>query len=829
MLDKLYREPFAYPEYKKNYERDKEFLQKHISVEIWPDFESRSFRAIEKIMLNTKFSNINKISLDAIELKFSNIISTHRIKNYEYDGKTLNIYFEDEIPEGDDVEITLEYSSTPRKGLYFIPADKEKERNHPQVWSQGEDEDSRYWIPSYDFPNQRSSSEITAHVPKGFYALSNGILLERKELQNETVFHWKEDFPHPVYLISFVSGVFDILEDEVDDVKLIYLVPEGMGKYINRTFINTPDMIRFYSRITGFKYPYKKYAQVVVYDFVVGGMENINSTTLTEYTLHELNTHNEIMSEPLIAHELAHQWFGDYITCSSWAHIWLNEGFATYMENVYQDHFLGHDAFLYYMYQDELSYKEEDSSKYRRPIVTNLYESPSEIFDRHSYEKASRVIHMLRYEMGDEKFWSFIKFYLETYGGRSIDTYDFMKLLKEFTGRSFERFFDQWVFHGGHPQLKVDMKRDDKNIRIKIEQTQDDDNTVKCFSFPLEIAIYTDNERIIKNVRIENRFEEFSFDHDGILGISIDPENHILKDMEFTKPPEMVRYIIKNGRTVIERIEAIKDAVKLGGREMVDILKDTAMNDSFYGVRIEAIRAISKIGTEYSLNALNEIYNRSIGNRNVNSKVRNAIIDSLGKYYKNREALEMLKRALKTEDRPYIISTSLKSIGETGMDESYDILREYREYETMNEIVRTGLLYGLSYFRNENAIKMETEFTEKKYIMRLRAIAAMSIGKSGYMNKDVLPILFRLLRDENLFVRSGAIDGLYSCGLQDAIPEIEYAYMIELDGRLKRKMRETMDALKKGRMFTDEIENLKREVDDIRKKYYELLEKIDKK
>ncbi|MGC8609821.1 MAG: M1 family aminopeptidase [Thermoplasmata archaeon] len=829
MFEKSYRESFAFPDYRKNYERDKEFLQKHINIEIWPNLEKKSFDAKEKIILNAKYSDLDKILLDASEIKIKDIKSDHRIKSYEYDGKNILIYFEEKIKKNDDIEIYIEYYSTPRKGLYFIDSDETKGRKYPMIWSQGEDEDNRYWIPSYDFPNQRSSSEIIAHVPKGFYALSNGDLVEKRELENETVYHWRENFPHPVYLISLVIGVFDIMEDEIDGIKLIYLVPKGLGRYMLRTFVNTPDMIRFYDRILGFKYPYSKYAQVIVYDFVVGGMENINATTLTEYTLHDLNMHNEYMSEPLIAHELAHQWFGDYVTCSSWAHIWLNEGFATYMENVYQEHFSGHDSFLYSMYQDEIAYKNEDSERYRRPIVYNVYNSPAEVFDRHAYEKASRVIHMLRYEMGDKEFWGFIKYYLETYGGKSVDTYDFMKLLKEYTGKSFEQFFDQWLFHGGHPKLKIEIKREDKKSKLKIEQIQEDENTVKIFSFPLEIAIYTENGRIIKKIKVDNKFEELELESGNILGISIDPENYILKDIEFSRPPEMIKYLLKNGYTIIERIDAINEAIKMGGKEIIDILKYVALNDNFYGVRIEAINALSKIGTEYSLNALEEIYNKSIGNTNINSKIRVAIAEALGKYYKNEKSLDMLNKILEKEKRPYIISSVLKSIGELRLEKSKDILKKYIDAESTNEIIRNGLLQGLSYFRDDEAINIEMKFTDKKYIMKLRATAAISIGKSGYMKSDVLPILYALLRDENLFVRNGAVEGLLNCGLSDAIPELEYAYLIELDGRLKRRIREAIETIRKGRMFTEEIDNLKRELDDLKRKYYELIEKIDRK
>jgi len=817
---------FPFPDYKKRYERDRKFKQLHIKAEIFPDFDKRGFSANEDIFLETIYSELVEIELDAKEISIEKIIVNQNEVKFAYDGEKIKIKFNEKIKKGESLKISIIYSSKPRRGIFFVAPDKFYPDKPYQLWTQGEDEDTRYWLPSYDYPNERTTTELIVHVPKGFYVVSNGKLLSVVENDNGSIFHYLEEFPHAIYLTSIAAGKFFVYEDEIDGKKLQYVVPVEMKDLLQRSFVNTPDMIRYFSRTFNFRYPYSKYSQVVVNDFIFGGMENINATTLTEYTLHDDKAHNDYTSEGLVAHELSHQWFGDFITCRDWSHAWLNEGFATYMTAVYIDQYLGHDDFLYQLYQDEIAYKKEDTSSYRRPIVTNMYMDPGELFDRHLYEKASRVLHMLRDELGDREFWTFINSYLNTFGGKSIDTYDLIKVLKELTGKSWEQFFDQWIFHAGHPEFKVSYKYENGKVILKFEQTQKGSETPEAFSVFMNIAFYAKDERILKKIQIKDKIEQFTFEMDEPDAISIDPENTILKEIEFERTKKMLMKQLVLGKEIMEKIDAIRSLKKQSGNDVVEALKDEVLKDNFYGVKVEAMAALEEIGTRSALDAMLTIGEKIVGNRDVDSRVRTAYADSLGRFFKEDDAIKMLEKVLEKEDKYMPVSKALDSIGQIRHDKSYDLLLSAKNKKSWSEAIRRGMLTGLANLNDKRGLDIAYEFSKLGYDQRLRAIAIYAIGKIGEHDKNVLPILYKALKDEYYQVRSSAVNAIKNVGEPEAIGELENAYGQEIDAHIKRSIRDAISSLQKGLKESEELRNLREDVEDLKRKYKELSEKI---
>src|SRR5208283_332536 len=205
-------------------------------------------------------------------------------------------------------------------------------------------------------------------------------------------------------------------------------------------FGRTPDMVSHFSAITGVPYPWSRYSQVVVSDFIFGGMENTTATTMYEHILYDERASIDVTSDDLIAHELAHQWFGDYVTCRDWPEAWLNEGFATFMELVFREKHLGRDEYFYGLKADLDAYLGEAHGRYRRPIVCREYEAPLDLFDRHLYEKGGVVLHLLRTELGDSLFWAGIKLYLTRHAHGIVETSDLMRALEDASGRGLGRF-----------------------------------------------------------------------------------------------------------------------------------------------------------------------------------------------------------------------------------------------------------------------------------------------------------------------------------------------------------------------------------------------------
>ena len=288
------------------------------------------------------------MEFDAVDLAITAVQVARKPAEFSYDGTTLRVDLGADRRRGQDLAVAISYSARPRIGMYFIAPDAGYPQKPLQVWTQCQDEDTRYWLPCFDHPSEKQTSEIIATVPGSWYVLSNGRLLEEKANRDGTKrFHWHQDRPHSTYLFTLAAGELARINDSTPDLTIDYFVEEKDLDDARRTFANTPAMIALFERLFDAKYPWSKYSQVVVRDFVFGGMENTSATTMTENILFDRKAARDFTSDPLISHELAHQWFGDLMTCRDWSHGWLNESFATYLEMLWDEHHLGIDPVSY--------------------------------------------------------------------------------------------------------------------------------------------------------------------------------------------------------------------------------------------------------------------------------------------------------------------------------------------------------------------------------------------------------------------------------------------------------------------------------------------------
>jgi aminopeptidase N len=327
------------------------------------------------------------------------------------------------------------------------------------VWTQNEPEYAQYWFPCIDSPTDRLISETLVTVPDGFVVLSNGALQgKQKNADGTLTWHWAQKRSHVAYLISVVAGDFEALEQKWGDIPIVSYVPRGRLADAPRSFEKTPEMMRLFSEKIGYRYPWEKYAQICVDEYMWGGMEHTSATTLNLGTLHDERAHLDVSSDNLVSHELAHQWWGDLLTCKDWGELWLNESFATYFATLWTEHDLGNDEAAWERHEEAESYLDEDK-RYRRPIVSYRYDNPNAMFDNHSYPKGGRVLHMLRFELGDERFWRSLNRYCTVNQYRTVETADLRTAVEESTGQGMTWFFDQWLYHGGHPEFEVAWRR----------------------------------------------------------------------------------------------------------------------------------------------------------------------------------------------------------------------------------------------------------------------------------------------------------------------------------------------------------------------------------
>lgn len=486
---------FVYPDYRIQFPRHYGYALRHLRAQVRIKANEKAIEGLAEYNVDVPLGR-GYIELDAAEMRIVSVKVDGQDARFEYDGRTLRVYLN---PGSHMVQVS--YETKPRKGLYFVLPDEHYRDRVPMVWTQGESEDNHYWIPIPDYPNIKFTSELLIIVPKTWTAVSNGVLVETRDLGNEVLWHWRLDKPHSAYLVALAAGEFEVVREDCDGVIIEHYVPRGYGDRARFSFYRTCDMIKFYSEYTGVKYPWPNYKHVAVSEFIYGGMENTTVTIVTDTTLHDEHAHcpgsrfpcpgmEDFTSDGLVAHELAHQWFGDYVTTKDWANIWLNEAFATYFEALYMEHAKGRDEFLYELYQNLRNYLNEYGNRYARPIVTRLYRDPEEVFDRHTYEKGSLVLHTLRNLLGDEVFRRGINLYLTRHAHGNADTEDLRKTLEEVSGQPLDWFFTQFVYSSGHPVIKYSWSYDPGNklVKLSISQAQGDDS-YPIYRLPLEFEI----------------------------------------------------------------------------------------------------------------------------------------------------------------------------------------------------------------------------------------------------------------------------------------------------------------------------------------------------
>ncbi|MBF2078555.1 MAG: M1 family metallopeptidase, partial [Synechococcales cyanobacterium T60_A2020_003] len=515
---------FELPGAKPHYTPDRPGQVEHIALDLDLDIPNQRYTGTCQIRLNPIRDGIRALTLDAVNLNIASVAVNDAPHAFDYDGESLTIQLDAPTQIGHVLNVAIAYAvDHPQRGLYFIAPDEHYPQKPVQVWTQGEDEDSRFWFPCFDYPGQLSTSEIRVRVPKPLMAISNGELVDVKVDGDFKIFHWFQKEVHPSYLITLAVGDFAELRDEWNGKLITYYVEKGREDNARRTMGKTPQMVEFFSHCFGYAYPYPKYAQVCVDDFIFGGMENTSTTLLTDRCLlDERAAIDNRNSESLVAHELAHQWFGDLVVIKHWSHAWIKEGMASYTEVLWTADQYGEDEAAYYRLHQARSYLDEDSSRYRRPIVTHVYREAIELYDSHIYEKGACVYHMIRSELGDDLFRRAIHTFVNDNAHQTVETIDLLRAIEKATGRNLQFLFDQYVFRGGHPDYKVAYSWDgDSNLaKLTVTQTQVDEKEtgLKNGAFDLKVPIgfgYVENNQLQPmqtfSVRVHEREQSFYF------------------------------------------------------------------------------------------------------------------------------------------------------------------------------------------------------------------------------------------------------------------------------------------------------------------------------
>jgi aminopeptidase N len=632
-------------------------------LEVSFDYAKRYLYGKEWLTVTPHFYETDRLTLDAKGMDIKEIALLEGIKKvslqYQYDGEHLFITLDKKykntqkytiyiqyIAKPDELKIKGSAAITDAKGLYFINPDG-KEDKPVQIWTQGETESSSAWFPTIDKPNQKTTAQISMTVENKYTTLSNGKLIAQKNHQNGTrTDTWKMDLPHSPYLFMMAVGDFKIHTESYNGKEVSYYLEPKYAPYSKQIFGKTPDMMHFYSKMLGVDYPWNKYAQIVVRDYVSGAMEN---TSATLHGQHVQKTERELLDgneESTIAHELFHQWFGDYVTAESWSNLTMNESFATFGEVLWHGHDAGQDAEDRSRY-DKLQTYLRSTKNGQSPLLARFqYQDKENMFDNISYSKGSIILYALKNQIGDEAFFASLNRYLTTNAFKNGETHQLRLAIEEVTGKDWNPYFNQWYYQGGHPILNIQYGYANGTATIAIKQVQDTD--VQTFSLPLKVDFYTNGTKIRKDVLIENREQNFTFELPTKPDfIDFDSDKIVVGQVIENKNSSDYLYQYQNVPSYSNRIEALKFAINDKTHESQLILL-AGLDDPQENLKAMSCKAIDLDDTQIKESALQKI--GYIAQNDKNTTARAAAISKLATTT-DRTYIEIMQKS--SSDKSY--------------------------------------------------------------------------------------------------------------------------------------------------------------------------------
>ena len=636
--------------------------KKHLLGEATLDFKPY-FHSQNSVTIDAKGFDIHQIALvnqngskTDLDYKYNDLQITVDLDRFYNRNETYTLYI-NYTAKPDDLLIEGGDAITDAKGLYFINPDGSEDKPM-QIWTQGETESSSCWFPCIDKPNERCTQEIAITVQDKYTTLSNGILTNSTANNNGTRTDlWIQKKEHAPYLFMMAVGEFSITEDKWRGLDVNYYVEPKEEKHAQRIFGKTPEMMEFYSQLLGFDYPWEKYSQIIVRDYVSGAMENTTAVIHGEFVYSDEREFLDDPNEMIIAHELFHHWFGDWVTCESWPNLPLNEGFATYGEYLWMEGKYSADEAAHYIHSDLKQYLNESTRKQVDHIRFDN-ENPNHMFDSHSYAKGGRILHMLRYAIGDDAFFNGLKYYLTEYANQAVEVHQLRLAMEYISGQDLNWFFNQWFLASGHPQISVEQTIEDNRVSLTISQNQSLETT-PLYRIPLEIGIYENG--VIKRFTIElnKQEEEFVFKTSSKAELVIfDADHYLLADISFDKTDEQWMYQLKNAPHYFDRMEAVDSLANSTSFAMQSNAVKMALNDSFWAIKTQGLEYFEKADPR-TKGTLEGVLIK-IASTDVKSDVRTAAIYCLSTYFDqdenvpNREHDKLYSKLVK--DPSYIVA-----------------------------------------------------------------------------------------------------------------------------------------------------------------------------
>ena len=638
----------------------------HTKLAVRFDYKKRYMYGKEWVTLKPHFYPTDTLRLDAKGMDLKTIAVVKNGKNvplkFKYDDSlTVNIQLDKVYHNNESYTLYIDYTAKPNelhvkgsaaindaKGLYFINPDGTEKDKPIQIWTQGETTGSSCWFPTIDMPEQKTTEEIAMTVPAKYVTLSNGLMASSKANGDGTrTDTWKQDLPHSPYLFMMAVGDFKIYKDKWRNKEVNYYLEPKYAPYAKQIFGMTPELIEFYSKTLGVDYPWAKYSQIVVRDYVSGAMENTSATLHGDYvqaTPRELIDAYYNDGRSTIAHELFHQWFGDLVTAESWSNLTVNESFADFSEMLWAEHKYGKDEADSHSNDAMQNYLNTPDAKTKN-LVRFHYNDKEDVFDVVTYQKGGRILNMLRNYLGYEAFYKGLGLYLKTNAYGNGEAQQLRLALEQVSGRDLNWFFNQWYYGAGHPELKISYKYDDatKTQTVYLAQTQEG----QTFKLPMAIDIYAGGKKNRYKVWMNDKADTLNFQVASKPDlVNVDADKTLLTKKTDDKTLDEFAFQYANAPLFMDRNEAITFATSHQADKAGQKVMLAALKDKYYGLRIKAIKGLNM--------SIDDIHNAAVpvltglALNDENTLVRAAAISKLGAL-KASGNLAMFKQALASQ------------------------------------------------------------------------------------------------------------------------------------------------------------------------------------
>lgn len=774
---------FALPGAEKKYAPDLKLEPVHTELHLAVNIDNKSMTGYALVTIQANVDGCKTIELDAVDFNDLKVMSQDdKDLKHHYDGRILHLTFSADLKTDEKKIVRIDYSiQDPITGLSFSKPDEHRPEFPYYAITDNETERARYWYPCVDFPTVRTTMEYYLSAPENLTILANGALISEDVNNGVKTANWKLDYPCPSYLACFGIGEFSEYKDKpLRDIPIAYYADKSYTpEQLQRTFHATRDMLVWMEKKLGMDFPYPKYFQLAGRE-VGGAMENISLVTWDDKFVLDANMAREwqYIMDLINVHEMAHSYFGDAVVSYDFAHVWLKESWATYIESVWLEDSEGKDAMDWQLAEEAASYISEAKNRYVRPIITREYDHSWSMFDMHLYPGGAWRLHMLRKYVGDEKFWVGVQDYVNTYAGKTVKSLDFQRCIEKRSGMNLDNFFDVWFHSKGYPILKVayEYDKDKKRGKFTIDQKQvDKKKGVELFEMDLEIAWQDEKGKDHSEmVHLSKATQVFQLAMDDPKHLSLDPNMNALFEAEFNPGDDKLIHLLEHGKTIRELMQAISELAKTGKRKNLEAIKAFLASEKRWGLRIHAYRELATVGNDYAFAHLAELL--------VAENDPMAVEEAAKACGSHRHGLlrNAILQKLKETDLPYRGEMALlSSLGKQKQKEDIDLLSSYTEKESWRNLARAGAYSGLGSSHNEDALEALIEgidapvnFFEEK-MMRLMGVGELLDWLPTHLRKRAAQAICDQTNDPSFFVHLTAARQLGAHKVSEGLPYLQ--------------------------------------------------------